>query len=345
MLPVHDAGGMPAGFTGRAHPRAGPDVPKYLNSPETAAYKKGSLLFGLHHARPALAREATPVIVEGPFDAIAVTTADPGRLAGLAPCGTALTSQQVALIGQAADLDRTGVLVAFDSDAAGRKATLRAYGILLPLTPKLQTALLDGKDPAEILQQHGPAALRGPARPPRAAVRPAHRRQDRVMGTTAGRPGQPVPGNAERRRADRRPPAGRDHPADPPHHRRQGTPDVDDQLHHVDNPELPQIARILPADTAFQTVRTAAKLDLDVSDVLTMVANAVTLSARSPKGQEPALRDNPDRTRPALRREAPRLAGTSFPHPPLSPHASAVSTGSGFHSRPPASALRRPAHR
>jgi len=50
---------------------------------------------------------------------------------------------------------------------------------------------------------------------------------------------------------------------------------------------------VLPAGTAFQAVRTAAKLDFDVSDVLTMVANAVTLSACSPRGQERTLRDNP----------------------------------------------------
>jgi hypothetical protein len=54
-----------------------------------------------------------------------------------------------------------------------------------------------------------------------------------------------------------------------------------------------QIARVLPADTAFQTVQTAAKLDFDVCDVLIMVANAVTLSARSPRGRERTLRDNP----------------------------------------------------
>ena len=47
-----------------------------------------------------------------------------------------------------------------------------------------------------------------------------------------------------------------------------------------------QITRVLPAATAFQTVRTAAKLDLDVSKSLTMVANAVTLSARFPRGQK-----------------------------------------------------------
>ena len=55
-----------------------------------------------------------------------------------------------------------------------------------------------------------------------------------------------------------------------------------------------QITCVLPADTAFQTVRTAAKLDFDVSDVLPMVANAVTLSARSPRGQKRTLRHNPD---------------------------------------------------
>ena len=52
------------------------------------------------------------------------------------------------------------------------------------------------------------------------------------------------------------------------------------------------ITRVLPAATAFQTVRTAAKLDFDLSDVLTMVANGVTLSARFPKARS-TLRDNP----------------------------------------------------
>ena len=107
MLPVHDEHGNIAGFLGRARPGTAPEVPKYLNSPETSSYQKGSLLFGLHQARDLLARGATPVIVEGPFDAIAVTMADPGRHAGLAPCGTALTSKQAALLAQAADLGST----------------------------------------------------------------------------------------------------------------------------------------------------------------------------------------------------------------------------------------------
>jgi hypothetical protein len=119
----------------------------------------------------------------------------------------------------------------------------------------------------------------------------------------------------------------------------------DDQLHHVDNPELAEIARILPADTAYQTVRTAARLNFDVSDVLTVVTNAATPGARSPKGQEPALRDNREHNRPALRPEASRLAGTSFPIPPLSPPAGAARTGTGSRSRQQASPPRRTARR
>ena len=79
MLPVHDEQGTLAGFIGRARPGAGPAIPKYLNGPATSTYQKGDLLFGLHRGRDHLARGATPVIVEGPFDAIAVTLADPRR--------------------------------------------------------------------------------------------------------------------------------------------------------------------------------------------------------------------------------------------------------------------------
>jgi DNA primase len=147
MLPVHDEHGTLAGFIGRARPGAGPDVPKYLNSPATGTYQKGDLLFGLHYARDHLARGATPVIVEGPVDAIAVTLADRGRYAGLAPCGTALTTRQAEALGRAADLDRAGVLVAFDDDTAGRKAAIRAYEILRGISDRLQSVALSGRSP------------------------------------------------------------------------------------------------------------------------------------------------------------------------------------------------------
>jgi DNA primase catalytic core, N-terminal domain len=118
MLPVHDEQGNLAGFIGRVRPGTGPDIPKYLNGPATSTYQKGDLLFGLHHARGHLARGAATVIVEGPFDAIAVALADPHHYAGLAPCGTALTSRQAAALSRAADLLATPPDVFSEDDLA-----------------------------------------------------------------------------------------------------------------------------------------------------------------------------------------------------------------------------------
>ena len=118
------------------------------------------MLFGLWEARGVLAKGARPVIVEGPLDAIAITVASPGRYAGLAPCGTALTSRQLAALADAADLRATGVLVAFDPDQAGHRAAAKAYDLLKPLTDDMTAARFPaGQDPAQILREHGPGAL------------------------------------------------------------------------------------------------------------------------------------------------------------------------------------------
>jgi hypothetical protein len=77
---------------------------------------------------------------------------------GLALWGTALTSQQATLLSQAANLPTTGILLAFDSDAAGRKATIRAYGILRPHSATLQTVHLSGKAP--VCQRYDDSGLR-----------------------------------------------------------------------------------------------------------------------------------------------------------------------------------------
>jgi DNA primase len=98
--------------------------------------------------------------VEGPFDAMAVTLARGGRFAGVAPCGTALTSEQLAALGHLVDLRERGVLVGFDPDRAGLRAAVRAYHLLRPFTGKMATVRLPvGQDPAQILQERGPAAL------------------------------------------------------------------------------------------------------------------------------------------------------------------------------------------
>jgi DNA primase len=151
------------GFLGRALTEDA-DTPKHLNSPSSELYRKGEVLYGLgaEPVRQALSAGARPVLVEGPLDAIAVTTAGDGRYAGVAPCGTALTAAQVAALDTAAGpLTERGVTVAFDADRGGRQASLRAYELLRPTGAWPTTAALpDGLDPAALAQQHGQEALR-----------------------------------------------------------------------------------------------------------------------------------------------------------------------------------------
>jgi len=166
MFGVYWPDGTLAGFTGRARP--GGAGPAYLNSRTTGLYRKGSLLFGLYEGRRALAAGARPVLVEGPLDAIAVSADGRyaggryagGRYAGVSPCGTALTSAQVALLGRACDLSRVGVVVAFDADRAGRQAAVRAFHLLRAVTDHAVAAVLPaGQDTAGFRREHGGRAL------------------------------------------------------------------------------------------------------------------------------------------------------------------------------------------
>lgn len=160
VLPIRSRGGTIIAFVGRAAQRAGPTVPKYLNSPATALYGKGDVLFGLWEARSALAGGALPVIAEGPFDVIAIAQAGRGRYAPVAPCGTALTPRQAAALASACALLATDVLVAFDADCAGRRAAVAAYGLLSPCARRVLTVTLpSGQDPAQVLRDEGPGGL------------------------------------------------------------------------------------------------------------------------------------------------------------------------------------------
>ncbi len=162
MIPVHQPDGRHVvGFLGRAlHPDD--RTPKYLNSPETALYRKSDLLYGLG-AVPvlsALAAGARPVLVEGAFDAVAVTCASRGRYAGVAPSGTALTDGHIAALASAVRLSQREVVVTFDADAAGRAGALRCFA---PLRARgywpTATRLPEGEDPASLMQTSGAAAL------------------------------------------------------------------------------------------------------------------------------------------------------------------------------------------
>jgi DNA primase len=317
MLAIRNEHGIVAGFIGRAHPDAAPAVPKYLNSPETTAYTKGDLLFGLHEARGQLAPGAVPVIAEGPFDAIAISAADASRYAGLAPCGTALTSHQAAALGRVADLSKTGVLVALDGDRAGREAAVKAYAVLLTVTTKTTAVTLPpGRDPAEILQADGPAALRdvlqNRAEPLAAVVIDAHldswasrldhaEGQLHAMRSAATLIASLLPSDT----------ADQILQVTGGHHLTMH----DDDLRPVERPELPAIARLLPANAACQIVRVANRLETDNSEVTAEVANAVSKAAAVPKRAAARGHQNDPGRRPILRTDTnpARLAAAGFP--------------------------------
>ncbi len=155
MFPITDLRGRVIAFGGRALEK---DVQaKYLNSPETPLFHKGSTLFNGAAARQA-AQDGKPVIaVEGYVDVIAMVTA--GYDATVAPLGTALTEDQLTLLWKMADEP----ILCFDGDSAGRRAAYRAIDLALPrLLPgkSLRFALLpEGQDPDDLVRAGGREAV------------------------------------------------------------------------------------------------------------------------------------------------------------------------------------------
>ncbi len=155
MFPIHDAKGRVIAFGGRA---MSPDAPaKYLNTAETALFHKGRLLFNHHNARKAAHEAGTVIAVEGYVDVIAMTMA--GFAHTVAPLGTALTQEQLALMWRMADEP----VLCFDGDRAGRKAAHRAIDVALPVIEpgkSLRFALLpEGQDPDDLVRSGGADAI------------------------------------------------------------------------------------------------------------------------------------------------------------------------------------------
>ena len=155
MFPISDTRGRVVAFGGRALAK---DVrAKYLNSPETPLFHKGRTLYNLQHARKASHERGAIIAVEGYVDAIAMTLA--GHPETVAPLGTALTEDQLALLWRHADEP----ILCFDGDKAGQRAAHRALDLALPLLEpgrSLRVALLPGgQDPDDLLCSGGPAAI------------------------------------------------------------------------------------------------------------------------------------------------------------------------------------------
>jgi DNA primase len=164
MFPITDARGRVIAFGGRALEK---DVPaKYLNSPETPLFHKGDNLYNLATARQAAHDGSALIVVEGYVDVIAMVTSGFGG--AVAPLGTALTENQLALLWKMADEP----ILCFDGDRAGQKAAYRAADLALPhLRPgkSLRFALLpEGQDPDDLARSGGRGAIEeviGAARP------------------------------------------------------------------------------------------------------------------------------------------------------------------------------------
>ncbi|WP_182883908.1 toprim domain-containing protein [Microbispora sp. H10949] len=150
MLPIKDPDGATIAFVARSRD----SEPKYLKSPRTPLYAKGRALFGVH----TLTADLKPVIAEGPLDAIAISAVCKGQLAGVSPCGTALTSEHVAAL-RAATALTNGVVIAFDGDSAGRTAAVHSYALFKNICTAEAVVFSAGQDPAGVLRDAGPDAL------------------------------------------------------------------------------------------------------------------------------------------------------------------------------------------
>jgi DNA primase len=155
MFPISDWRGRVIAFGGRALEKE--VSAKYLNSPETPLFHKGATLYNIAAARKAAHEGARVIAVEGYVDVIAMVTA--GYEGTVAPLGTALTAEQLALMWRLNDEP----VLCFDGDDAGRRAAYRALDIALPLLKpgkslKLAT-LPDGQDPDDLARSGGRDAI------------------------------------------------------------------------------------------------------------------------------------------------------------------------------------------
>jgi DNA primase len=160
IFPVLDAQGRAVAFGGRV---MGTGEPKYLNSPETAAYTKGRHLYGLHQTRDEIRRKKFAILVEGYLDLIIPYQF--GVRNAVASLGTALTPEQARLLGRFA----RRVVVNYDGDRAGVAAAKRAIETLLAEDFDIKVLVLpEGTDPDEFIKASGVEAYnerRGAALP------------------------------------------------------------------------------------------------------------------------------------------------------------------------------------
>jgi len=151
LFPIHDLRSRIVAFSGRI---LGDGEPKYLNSPETPIFHKGQLLYNLHLAKHGMRKAERAILVEGQFDVLRLTLAGLEEI--VAPLGTGLTDEQAALLQR----HTPHVILLYDSDDPGLRATFRAGDVLLRHRVRVSVATLpEGEDPDTLVQNKGVAAL------------------------------------------------------------------------------------------------------------------------------------------------------------------------------------------
>ncbi len=160
MLPIVDPAGRVLGFGSRRLDDSDARTPKYLNSPETALYKKSRIVYGLSNL-PAIRAAKEVFIVEGNVDLLSLV--DAGITNVVAPCGTALTPEQLALV---TPTRTTKITLCFDADPAGLAATHKAllrretFSLDLGVLPIPSGPDGDKRDPDDVVRQGGAVAWR-----------------------------------------------------------------------------------------------------------------------------------------------------------------------------------------
>ncbi len=160
MFAVMDTQGRVVAFSGRALREITEEVgkdppPKYVNSPESAVYTKGNLLFGLFQARHAIRQDDAAILVEGNFDVVSLHAR--GLQNVVAPLGTAFTDEQAKLLCRYSHR----AVLCFDGDGAGRKATRAAKQPCRDAGLSVRVAVMpSGQDPDALAREKGIEAVK-----------------------------------------------------------------------------------------------------------------------------------------------------------------------------------------
>ncbi|WP_329134024.1 DNA primase [Streptomyces sp. NBC_00670] len=164
MWPIRDIGGDVVGFGARKLYEAD-NGPKYLNTPDTAIYKKSQVLYGIDLAKKDIAKASRAVVVEGYTDVMACHLA--GVTTAIATCGTAFGGEHIKILRRLLmDNGSARVIFTFDGDAAGQKAALRAFEDDQKFAAETYIAIApDGMDPCDLRLAKGDEAVAELAEP------------------------------------------------------------------------------------------------------------------------------------------------------------------------------------